>query len=233
MPKIGKGTKVKISLLALGDRTKPKEVTLTSAATETAKDTISPATVPLTGALPADAFVPAGNYVTFTAPLTGKQVTVQIIADAEEGDTSLNVSIIPEAIAASSVAEFPMKLKERTAANLGRAGNRVSATDFDSDGYADGSTTGIEQTLEIPGNWSPQDAGFATAEWGFTNAFEREFWVEEELPRISNAYSKGRVYEGPFSITNLPLEVPAAGVITGNISGAFNGKPLYTPDTPT
>jgi hypothetical protein len=227
---IGKGTKVKIALLPVGSRVTPKEVTITSAATETAKDITAPASINLSGALPAGTLIAAGNYLGFKAPTTGKVVTVQLSADAVAGDTDVDVVSIPEAIAANSVAEFPLRLSGRTNANLGRSGNRTSSVDFDSSGYADGLTTSIEQTITMNGNWLPLDPGFATAEYAFGEL--REVYLYLELPKISDAYSKGRVYDGPGSITSLPLEIAADGIITGNVEATFNGKPNYTPDKP-
>lgn len=228
---IGKGTKVKIALLPVGSRVKPQDTTLTTAASITAKDVDGAATITLSAALPAGTLIAAGNYLGFKAPTTGATVLVQLAADAVAGDTDIDVVSIPEAIAASSVAEFPLRLSGRTNANLGRSGNRTSSVSFDDDGYSDGLTTSIEQTLSMGGNWLPTDAGFCTAELCLTEL--RESWIILELPKISDAYSKGRVYEGPGSITSLPLEIGADSIITGAIEATFNGKPLYTPDVPT
>jgi hypothetical protein len=227
---IGKGTIVEIALLPVGDETTPARVTLTTTNAVSAKDTTPPATITLSAAIGAGILIPAGTYLNFVAPTTGKEVLVQLTADAKTGDSALTVNTIPEAIAASSVATFPLRLRARTEANLDRKGNLTSAIDFDSDGYARGLTTSIEQTLSLPGNWLPLDAGFATAEYAFTEL--RPVYVWLTLPKISAAYSKGRVYHGPASITSLPLEVKADGVIGGNIELQFNGKPNYEPDTP-
>lgn len=223
---IGKGTKVTIAMLPVGDRVEPVATTITLAALA-AKDVTGGATITVP-ALGAGVVIPAGSYLGFVVPTTGKTVLVQLTADAGAGDTSLEVEAIPEDIASGSVATYPLRLSGRTAANIGRSGNRVSAVDFDSDGYADGLTASIEQTLEVPGNWQPLDAGFATAEYAFTELRETYVWVE--LPRISSAYSAGRIYKGPCSITDLPLDVPADGIVTGNISITFNGKPDFVPD---
>lgn len=223
---IGKGTKIDLSMLPVGSTTEPESTTITLAV-QAAKDIDGTATITVP-ALATDVVIPAGSYLAFVAPTTGKSVLVQLTADADAGDTTLTVATIPETIASGSVATYPLRLSGRTAANIGRSGNRVSAVDFDSDGYATGLTTSIEQTLELPGNWLPQDAGFATAEYAFTEL--REVYVWLELPKISAAYSKGRIYKGTASITDLPLEVSADGLITGNISLAFNGKPDFVPD---
>jgi len=229
---IGKGTVVEIALLPVGSTTEPvRAPAITSQATPTAKDTTSPATITLTSALGAGVLIAAGNYLGFKDPVTGKVVPVQLTDDAVAGDTTLTVNIIPEAIAASSVASFPLRLSGRSKADLDRKGNRVTTVDFDSSGYASGATVSIEQNIKLDGNWLPQDAGFATAEYAFGEL--REVYVWLQLPKISDNYSKGRVYHGPTSITSLPLGIGASEVISGNVEAAFNGKPNYTPDAPT
>jgi hypothetical protein len=228
---IGQGTIVDLAMLPIGSRLEPVDTTITSAATLTAKDVTGGATINLTGALGAGVFIPADSFVAFVAPTTGAQVLVQLSDNAEASDTSLSVYEIPEAIAASSVATYPLRLKGRTAANLGRSGNRVSSVDFDSAGFSDGLTTSIEQTIEVPGSWLPLDPGFATAEQAFLKL--REVYVWLTLPKISEAYTKGRIYKGAASITALPLEIPADGIITGNISLTFNGEPDFVRDEAT
>lgn len=228
---IGKGSQVDFALLPVGSRVEPTPATLTIGSSAVAKDTTAPATVTITTALPSGVVIPAGSYLGFVAPTTGKTVVVQLATDAEAGDTDLDVVSIPEAIAASSVAKYPLRLSGRTAANIGRTGNRISAVDFDSDGYEDGLTASIAATVELPGNWLPSDAGFSTAEYAFEKLRESYIWVT--LPKSSTAYSKGRVYKGACSITALPLAVPANGIITGNITIAVNGVLERVDEVPT
>jgi hypothetical protein len=227
---IGKGTKVTIALPPLGSRVTPVEANLTTTNAVTPKDVDGAAGIILSAAIGAGILIPAGAYVNAKDQATGKEVLVQLKDDAKEGDANLSVISIPEPIAAGSVINYPLKLRGREAANLGRQGQRVSSVDFDSDGYSDGQTVSIEQTISVPGSWLPLDAGFATAEWAFNELREVYIWLE--LPRISAAYAKGRVYHGPASINNLPLDINAAGVIKGNIELTFNGKPNYDPDKP-
>ncbi len=228
---IGKGTKVDIAMLPVGSKVEPTPQTLTTGATATAKDTTSPATITLAAAIAAGKeTIPAGSFLGFKDPLTGKVVMVQLTADAEAGDTDLTVNIIPEAIAANSVATYPLRLSGRTTANIGRTGNRIESTDFDSSGFSTGLTASIAQTLELSGSYLPNDPGFATAEVAFTQLREVYVWVE--LPKISAAYSKGKIYKGFASITDLPVEVPADGIISGNVSLALNGELVVVPDVP-
>jgi len=226
---IGKGTKVRIAMLPLGSEIEPIPATLTIGVAAIAKDIIDPATITLASALPANFKAPAGSFIQFIAPTTGKSVLVQLKTDAVAADTTLTVFSIPEAIAAASTAVYPLKLGGRTNANLSRSGNRTAVVDFDSDGYSKGLTTSIENGISFAGNWLPQDAGFATAEFALQEL--RQVYVWLELPKISDAYTTGRIYEGPASLTSIPLEIAADGVITGNIEASFEGKPKYTPDT--
>jgi hypothetical protein len=227
---IGKGTKVRIALLPLGSEVEPVPATLTIGVTPIAKDITGDGTITLASALPASFKAPAGSFFQFIAPTTGKSVLVQLKEDAVAGDTDLTVYSIPEAIAAASTAVYPLKLGGRTNADLDRKGKRTSTVDFDSDGYSKGLTTSIENGIKLPGNWLPQDAGFATAEFAFQELRQVYIWLE--LPRISDAYSKGRIYHGPASLASIPLNIAADGVITGNIEASFEGKPNYTADTP-
>ncbi len=227
---IGKGTKVRIALLPLGSEIEPIPAVLTIGVAAIAKDITDPATITLASALPANFKAPAGSFVQFVAPTTGKSVLVQLKNDAVATETTLTVYSIPEEIAAASTAVYPLKLGGRTNANLSRSGNRTATVDFDSDGYSKGLTTSIENGITLNGNWLPQDAGFATAEFALQELRQVYIWVE--LPRISDAYSKGRIYHGPSSLTSIPLEIAADGVITGNIEASFEGKPNYDADTP-
>lgn len=223
---IGKGTIVEIAMVPAGSDVEPVRTTITLAAAAN-KDIDGTATITVP-ALGAGVLIPAGSYLEFIAPTTGKSVAVQLTEDAAATDTTLTVREIPEDIASGSVAKYPLRLAGRKNANLGRSGNRVTSTDFDSDGYASGVVASIEQKLELPGNWTPTNAAYATAEYAFGELREIYLWLT--LPKISDAYSKGRVYSGFASIVDMPLEDPADGPIVGNISLAFNGKPNYTPD---
>lgn len=227
--KLGKGTICRVAMMNEGSEVYPDALTLTTEANVTAKDVTGGATITLSAAIAANKQpIPTGTYLGFVAPTTGKVVVVQLTAPAESADTTLSVAQVPEAIAASSVCLYPLRLSGRTAANIGRDGNRIESVDFDSGGFATGLTASVSGTIELPGNFLPTDAGFLTAEYAFTNL--REVYVEIELTPISAAYSTGKVYKGRASITSLPVEVPADGIITGNISLAINGELVQVAD---
>lgn len=227
---IGKGTKIRIALLPVGDTTEPKSATLTSSATAIAQNLTATPTISLTGTIAAGVLIPAGSFVSFKAPATGKEVLVQLRADAKAGENALAVVSIPEAIAASSIAQYPLRLSGRTSADLDRKGKRTATVDFDSDGYSQGATTSIEVGIKAGGNWLPTDAGFCTAEFAFNELRTVYLWLE--LPKISDAYSQGRIYHGVASISSLPLKIGADNIITGDMDMNFEGKPNFTPDKP-
>jgi hypothetical protein len=216
----GKGAKIFIAPLPDGVDTEPVAATPTVATTAPAKGAT---TITIT-ALPADVFIPAGVYLSFK-DADGYEVLVKLTADAEGGDTTLTVAPLPEGIDIGAAAEWPLRLRGRTGADLDRSGNRVTTVTFDDDAYERGLTTTISLGLSMAGNWSPLDAGYASAELWFTEGKQQcYFFLELPNPR-STVFSKGRVYKGPGSITGMPLSVPADGIITGNIDAAFNGKP--------
>lgn len=229
-PIIGKGTKVSLCIVPTGTTQVPAPVTLTMSAAIAAKDIVAPATITLLAALPAGTVIAAGNYLTFKDPITGKEVTVRLITTAVATDTTLTVDTIPEAIPASSVAQFPAILGGRTAANVKRSGKRQTAVDFDSDGYAKGVTTSIEAGIDAPGFWTPLDAGFATAEYAFENFLD--VFMRVTMPVSSAAYSKGRSYGGFASVTELSIDDSADDFIKGDLSIAFNGKPIRDEEVP-
>jgi len=215
----GKGVELWLAALPDGIETEPTEFTATASAAAKGATTIT-----VTPALPADSFVPKDSYINAVSAL-GYEVLVQLDADADAGDTSLSVKPLPEAIVAGSTVEYPLKLRARTTADLDRSGNRVTTVTFDDDAYESGRTTTISIGLNMQGNWSPLDAGYATAEHWFNEGYQQlYFWMQLPNPRPT-VYSKGKVYKGTGSITSMPLSAPADGIITGNIDAAFNGKP--------
>jgi hypothetical protein len=225
---LGSNTIVKIAMLPLGTRVEPVTATPTvGGATAVAKGATS---ITLQSALPAGLTIPANSYLNYK-DATGKEVLIQLSQDGLGGSSALQIYSAPETIAVGASAEFPMRLRGRTNADIDRTGNRVTSITFDEFGYEDGLTTSISQGITANGNWSPLDAGYATTEYAFNE--KRECWLILELPKPSDAYTKGRVYKGPGSITSAPLGVPADGIITGNLTMSFNGRPFIVNPIPT
>ena len=219
--KLGKGTVVEIAMLPSDSRAEPtREATITLGAAASAGATSLTVTALSSGVL-----IPKGSYLAFTDS-NDEVVLVQLDADAEATDTTLTVIGIPADIANAATSTYPLKLGGRTSADLGRSGNRVSSVDFDSDGYSDGLTTSIEQTITASGNFLPEDAGLRTADYAFREFREDYVWLT--LAKNSTGSTTGERWKGAASITNLPMSIPADGIITADIDITFNGKPEYS-----
>lgn len=224
----GKGVKLSIAPLPDGIETEPVAFSATTGATAAAKGAT---TISLATAMPVGAFIPKDAYLNAVTP-DGYEVLVQLNADAKAGDNTLTVRALDERVIAASTIAYPLKLRARTSADLDRSGNRTTTITFDDDAYESGQTTTISIGLNLQGNWSPLDAGYATAEHWFNEGYQQVFfWMELPNPRTT-VYSKGKVYKGVGSITSMPLSAPADGIITGNIDAAFNGKPIMVNPTP-
>lgn len=222
---IGKGTKLYVYLPGADPTVEPVAATPTVGAAGSPKGATTVTIAPL----PAGTLIPSGTYLNFQEA-NGAEKIARLTADAVGGDTALDVAPLPEAVGAGATADWPLRLRGRTNANLDRTGNRVTAITFDDDGYENGLTSSISNGLTTDGNWLPLDAGYATVEYAFNEL--KEVYIKLELPVPSSAYSKGRVYKGPASITGMPLAASADGVITGNVSLSLNGKPTIDDPVP-
>lgn len=224
--KLGKGTICRVAMMPDGVTTFPSKLTLT-----TGSAAAKAATSITITAVPANSQpVPTGSYLGFVNSTTGAVVVAQTTADLVSAATTISVTALPEAIASGSTCLYPLRLSGRTGANIGRDGNRTEVIDFDSAGFASGLTTSVSQTIQMQGNFLPVDAGFLTMEYAFTNL--RQVYVEIEMTPISALYTTGRIYKGLASIDSLPVEIPADGIITGNISMSINGLLTVVADVP-
>ncbi|MEL6215179.1 MAG: hypothetical protein AAFQ99_05825 [Pseudomonadota bacterium] len=221
----GKGTKIFVAGLPDGVETEPVAATLTHQAAGATSKSSSATTITLETALPAGFFAAAGNYLSFVDPLTGNEVLVQLAQDASATDTDLNVTRVPEDIAINSTAEYPLRLRNRTTANLDRTGNRETFVTFDDDKFEKGLTTSIANGIDFDGFWSPLDAGYATMEHWFNEGFDQIYIILETRNPKPTAFTKGKIYKGPGSITSMPLPIEASSLTQGQIQAAFNGKP--------
>lgn len=221
----GKGTKIFVAGLPDGVETEPVAATLTHQATAATAKSAAAATITLETALPAGFFAAAGNYLSFVDPVTGNEVLVQLAQDASATDTDINVTRVPENIAVNSVAEFPLRLRNRTTANLDRSGNRETFVTFDDDRFEKGLTVSLSNGIDFDGFWSPLDAGYATMEHWFNEGFAQIYIILETPNPKPTAYVKGKVYKAVGSITSMPLPLDASSLTQGQIQAAFNGKP--------
>jgi hypothetical protein len=223
-------TKLLLALLPLGVRVQPVTQTLTidttgGTNTPVAKGAVAiPLTVALTG------LISQGQWLLFTDS-TGIERVAQLSADAPVGATSLAVNALPEAIADGATAPFPVAIQARTGASVSRSANLQTTVTFDSGAERDGTTIVRERNLSAAGNYLYYDAGLRTAEYAFEN--DQEVWVTRILPPPSNAYTTGKITQGPAAVTSIPDETPASGFITQNLEIAFLGYCNESAPTPT
>ncbi|MEH2467852.1 hypothetical protein [Nostoc sp.] len=213
-----KGTKLYLALLPTGVRAKPVDQTLTTSGASNAAIAKGVTSIPLEQ--PVTGLIPKGQWLLFK-DTDGVERLAQLSADATVGATALAVYTLPEAIADAAVAEFPVRIQARSGASVGRSANLQSSITFDSGSERDGTTTSRERSLSAGGNYLYYDAGLRTAEYAYEN--DQEVWVRRVLPPPSDAYSAGKLTEGPSAITSIPDEVPADGFVSQNLEVAFLG----------
>jgi hypothetical protein len=224
---IGRGASVVVAGLPDGISTEPITCIPTVAATAPAKAAVS---ITIT-ALPVGSFIPSGSYLNFVDSV-GYETVVQLSADAVGAATTLTVLPLAEAIKVGATATYPLPLRARTSADIGRQGKRITSFTFDTGGYEQGLNATLSNDIKLKGNWSPSDAGYATAERWFNEFYQQMyFWIYLPNPKPT-VYKAGRIYKGPASISAMPLTVPADGIITGDIDAAFNGKPVVVDPAP-
>ncbi|MEH2070010.1 MAG: hypothetical protein V7K47_17925 [Nostoc sp.] len=213
-----KGTKLYLALLPVGVRAKPTDQTLTTSGASNAAIPKAATSIPLETALLG--LIPKGQWLLFK-DADGVERLAQLSADAVVGATALTVFPLPEAIADAAVAEFPVRIQARSGASVARSANLQSSITFDSGSEHDGTTTSRERGLSAAGNYLYYDAGLRTAEYAYEN--DQEVWVRRVLPPPSDAYSAGKVTEGPAAITSIPDEVPADGFVSQSLEVAYLG----------
>ncbi|MHC5755552.1 MAG: phage tail protein [Nostoc sp.] len=213
-----KGTKLYLALLPTGVRAKPVDQTLVAAGVSSAAIAKAATSIPIEDAL--TGLIPKGQWLLFKDE-SGVERLAQLSADAVVGATTLAVFALPEAIADGSTAEFPVRIQARSGASVARSANLQSSITFDSGSERDGTTTSRERGLSAAGNYLYYDAGLRTAEYAYEN--DQEVWVKRILPPPSDAYSLGKLTEGPAAITSIPDEVPADGFVSQNLEVAFLG----------
>ncbi len=217
---IGRGTKVTIALLPNGVREEVVPQTITVGITEAAVNATTIAVTALTEPLVASVANPV--FLAFEDAATGGERFVVVTAPAADGATTLTVAPLKRAISAASTAQHPVKLQARTSADLSTTANDVTSTTFDGSGYVDGIVASIGYGLSCPGNFLQLDAGFRTAFFAF-NEF-REVWITLEMPNPGAGYTKGYIFKGAASVTDLPITDPADGIIQANVTFAMRGK---------
>jgi len=228
---IGAGTKVTFYPLELGVITEPLPAIITSGAASTpviaAKGVT---TIPISAALAAGVFIPAGTFLGFRSP-AGKEVLVLLTADAVAADTDLTVAATPAAIAIGSIANYPLTIANRTSLDLDRSGNMASQVTFDDKGYETSLNASKSASFSIPGAWSQLDPGYNTIErlWGL----DLQIFAILQFIKPNPDYSRGKIIKGVFNIESVPISIPSDGIITGDITLMLSGEPTTLPALPT
>jgi hypothetical protein len=223
---IGQGTQITVAPLTVGSIVEPGTGSLISQATLVAKAATS---IPLTGT--AGVVIPAGTYLGFTDPVSGKVVTVKLTATTTTSSSALTVAATPAAIAASSTCAYPLKLANRTDVKLDRQGKVTSQFTFDDLLWESSATTGLSAKVDVPGSWSQLDPSYLTVESQWLQGLPIYVWVTFKTP--SSDYSAGTIFKGVAIIVNLPIDAKADGIISGDISLQFSGAITKVDPTPT
>ena len=220
---IGRGTKVRVALMNECDRIIPEKpvFTVTTAADEgdtTLSVSVAPATTrPIVGP----------TYLNFIEA-NGKSHLVKVSGDIPAGATAtLTVEALKQDLPLNAIAVFPVLLGNRTSASLNDADSQQDVMTFDNNGWRDQVTTMLGNGLELPGYYSPLDAGWNTCFFARLN-FREVFW-ELELPKPgceSTGYTKGHIVRG-FGGVQMPLEVPSDNIINANITITSRGPVTF------
>lgn len=223
---IGRGTTVSIAPLQAGDSVEPTPAIITSTTTVAAKAAVS---ITVT-ALPAGTFIPKFTYLSFRSP-TGKEVLVQLNADAVAAAVTLTVVPLPAAIAIGSIASFPLRVANRTAANLDRKAGTEGETTFDDDGWT--SAIAVEKMADItlPGSFVPLDPAYKNLEYCYDNGLNIFLWLELLAP--NGDYAKGTIFKAEYIIESLALDIGAASIIKADIGLKSNGRVIRVDPVPT
>lgn len=215
---IGRGTQIFVAPLPRGRIAPPSfEFVVGTGGADAAATTIPVSTAGLTST------IYAPFYISFTAA-SGLEYLARVTADIDPGDTGLTVEPLPAAVPAAATASFPFRLKNRTSANLSDSDSQADIMIFENNGWRDQVTTILGNGLELPGHYSPKDAGWKCC-WEARQNFKEIYW-KLVLP-VPEGYTTGHIFEG-FGGVTMPIEVPADGIISGNITVTSRGPVTVT-----
>ena len=221
-------TIVTAGLLEKGDTSEPVSTTITLAAAAAKATTGSPSiTVP---SLATGVKIPANAFLTWETP-TGGTILTQVSGVAVDGDTSIDVVSIPEEIPADSTALWPPEIQVRTGVSVDRSTTEVTYQTL-KDVFENRIAVSVNSTLDFPGYYNPNDAGYANAEWAQMNP-GYFVYVKIEYPASSPAYQTGKVVKGICSVTGAPLDGSSGGLIDANLQFGFAASPDILQQVPT
>lgn len=218
----GRTTKIFAAVLGTGVRSEPAAVSLemTDPAAKGAT-TIAITSVSTT--------IKKGQYLLFEDVLTEKVYIAQVNADYTTG-TSLTVKALPEAIPDACVAEFPVRFKLRTEANISFSQNVSETFSFDHSINGDASPGSATTEISLSGEFSSYDPGYLSATYCTRNSLELYIWREIATPGAG--FSKGKVTKGACIVTSREEGASVDGNVSANISARFVGDVVETDPVP-
>lgn len=233
---VGRGTEVRVAIMHECQRIIPEVFKLTVDVTPGAAAATSlSVALDLTytpGSPPTqDVYAAADSpiYLTFTEA-NGREHLVEVVDIITAGATAtLTTSPLLKDIPVGAVAHYPPILAARTASNLSANDQTADVMTFDNEGWQDSVTTMLGNGLELPGFYTPSDAGWNSALHARFHTKEMFFQLKLPTPGCDDTYARGHVFR-LFGAVDMPLNVPADNIITADISTNSRGKVLsYLP----
>jgi hypothetical protein len=221
---VGAGNKVKlyVSLLPLGDRTEPEDVTVTASSGITSAATSVTVTT-------LDGPIAGGTPLTFDNGTN--KLTVYLNKDAKAGDTSLHIEATTAALTGSSTAEYVAKLRllGGTQLNANINSDRTDVLVFeDLLGYKDGAVTGQSWELPWTANLLSDDEAFRRVFFAASQAVSgREVFVwQEDAPPAGFAVGDG--LKGATVVMNLQKSLASTAILSFTCTFMGQGSPTIT-----
>lgn len=158
--------------------------------------------------------IAAGQWVDVVAP-NGFEHLARISTTAVDGNTTLNVSPLEQAIPAGSTFIYPVEFTNRTSANLNSSANWEGFQTFNSGGHEDAVPTGTSGEADLSGIYYDYSAGYRTAQEVFDQFDELEMTVVFGAPREGYTRAMKKAIIG-LSGNSIPLE--ASGLINSEVT---------------
>lgn len=224
---VGRNTKIEVCPAHTCDYVIPTSVSFTVGAGGAA---VAATSIPITAAPNLNVIV-APVWLLFTNATTGAEVSVQVTADIDPGDTALTVAPLKKAVAAASTSQYPVRLSARSSANLSTQMENAEIENFDNDGWKEFIQTANGYNLDLQGSFLPLDPGYQTCLYAILNY--ESVYCKLTLPKPvcpnDTSYTHGGIWEAYWMPSEMPIEAGAKAVITGNITLMSQKEVVYTP----
>lgn len=161
-----------------------------------------------------------GQYLCF-ADQDDLEKLALVTVDAVVGATSLVTKKLDEAIAATSLAEFPTYLWDRSDASLDETYANNKTVTFNTGGAQNAVPTTIDRKITLPGEFWHYNAAFRTA---VAVADAQEYvYVKRVEPAPNDNFVSGDAIEGRALIASVKRAGQANSPITGDLEVEFSG----------